>query len=89
MAIESYELESGVDNYLLEDSSGQLLIDQRVEVISSSTVGITEASNNSWLKVIVNNIGLTDVANTAKGFVKNCIIHIRINRIKELSTDSI
>jgi hypothetical protein len=30
---ESYELESGVDNYLLEDSSGQLLIDQRVEVI--------------------------------------------------------
>jgi hypothetical protein len=41
---ESYELESGVDNYLLEDSSGQLLIDQRVEVISSSTVGITEAT---------------------------------------------
>lgn len=70
MAIESYELESGVDKYLLEDSSGQLLIDQRVEVISTSTVGITEARNKSWVKVLISNMGLTDVVNTAKGFVK-------------------
>ncbi len=72
MVLDSYELESGVDNYLLEDSSGQLLIDQRVEV-KSSNIGITEARNNSWLKVIVNNLGLTDAVNTGKGFVKNTV----------------
>lgn len=43
---DSYIIEAGVDNYLLEDSSGQLLIDQRVEVISSSIVGITEGVMN-------------------------------------------
>ena len=71
---DSYIIEAGVDNYLLEDASGQLLIDQRVEVVGSSTVGVTESTNKSWLKVIVNNLGLTDVANTAKGFVKNTVL---------------
>ncbi len=71
---DQYLIEAGVDNYLLEDASGQLLIDQRVEVVGSSTVGVTESTNKSWLKVIVNNLGLTDVANTAKGFVKNTVL---------------
>ena len=70
MAQESYELESGVDNYLLEDGSGQLLIDQRVEVVGNDTVGVTEANNKSWLKVILENFGVSDVSNIATGFVK-------------------
>ncbi len=70
MAQESYELESGVDNYLLEDGSGQLLIDQRVEVVGSDTVGVTEANNKSWLKVILENFGVSDASNIATGFVK-------------------
>jgi hypothetical protein len=66
-------IEAGIDGYLLEDNSGVLLIDQRVEV-KDTTVGLVEATNKSWVKVIVNNLGLSGVSNISTGFVKNVVL---------------
>lgn len=68
---DQYIIEAGIDGYLLEDSSGTLLIDQRVEV-KASTVGVTGANNRlgAALKNISEVIGLTEVSNKFTGFFK-------------------
>lgn len=64
-----YLLETGVDNYLLEDGSGVYLVDERV-INNNETVGITESVQPHWTKVITNIVELTGTNNIAKGFVE-------------------
>src|SRR6056300_1396871 len=66
---DQYLIEAGVDGYLLEDGTGVLIIDQRVET-KAETVGVTESTNKSWLKVILESFSVTEASNTALGFVK-------------------
>jgi hypothetical protein len=66
---DTYLIEAGIDSYLLEDSSGVLAIDQRIEV-KASTVGVTEATGKSWLKIFAETVGLTEVSSKVTGFVK-------------------
>jgi hypothetical protein len=75
---ERYDLEGvSTDSYLLEDGSGVLLIDQRVEV-KNDTLQLTELSLSVFnLKFVINDIlGLTDVENKVTGFVKNAATDI-------------
>lgn len=65
----AYLLETGVDNYLLEDGSGVYLVDERI-INNNETVGITESVQPHWTKVITNIVELTGTNNIAKGFVE-------------------
>ena len=65
----SYLLETGVDNYLLEDGSGVYLVDERI-INKNETVGIIESVQPHWTKVITNIVELTGTNNIAKGFVE-------------------
>ena len=66
------------DNYILEDGSGVLLLenldrykqDIPLKVINNN-VGVTESENRVKGITITNTIGLSDVSNIAKGFAKN------------------
>jgi uncharacterized protein Yka (UPF0111/DUF47 family) len=66
------------DNYILEDGSGVLLLenldrykqDIPLKVINNN-IGVTESENKVKGITITNTVGLSDVSNIAKGFAKN------------------